>query len=178
MTIDFSKAPRTANVVVGTDASKLVDKIAERAAFERTSTRIYDGLIAKYDAEGSFEGGPLREDLVLFREQELEHQGLLSAAMRMLGQADAEPPPSSQPVLISMGLLQVVADPRTTFGQALEAVLVSELADNDSWQPLIDLAKEVGPRAMVLWFEKARREEDAHLLAMRTWVSAFVRGTA
>lgn len=49
-------AKSVGGLVSGTNPSVLVDRIAERIAFERTGVRLYDGLIAKYDARGSFNG--------------------------------------------------------------------------------------------------------------------------
>ena len=35
-----------------------MDKIGERLAFERTGTRLYEALVSKHEAFGSFPGGP------------------------------------------------------------------------------------------------------------------------
>ena len=40
-----------------------MDKLGERLAFERAGTRLYEALVSKYDAYGSFTGGPSRDDL-------------------------------------------------------------------------------------------------------------------
>src|SRR5690349_17588390 len=37
-----------------------LDKLGGRLAFERTGTRLWEGLLSKFDAYGSFEGGPER----------------------------------------------------------------------------------------------------------------------
>ena len=44
----------------GARPTQFVDKLGERLAFERTGTRLYEALISKFDATGSFAGGPTR----------------------------------------------------------------------------------------------------------------------
>lgn len=53
--------------ITGKKPTVLLDRVAERMAFERTGVRLYEGLLTKYDALGSFDGGPSRADLELFR---------------------------------------------------------------------------------------------------------------
>jgi hypothetical protein len=49
--------------------SEFLDKLGERLAFERTGTRLYEGLLAKFDAVGSYDGGPTRELLTEFHDE-------------------------------------------------------------------------------------------------------------
>ena len=53
----------------------------------------------------------------------------------------------------SIGLLQVVSDPKTTVDQSLHAILVAELADNAGWEELIALAREMGQDDMTRQLE-------------------------
>ena len=52
----------------------------------------------------------------------------------------------------SMGIMQVITDPRTTVPQCLSAILTAELADNAGWELLIQLANEMGQDDMVAQF--------------------------
>ncbi len=49
----------------------------------------------------------------------------------------------------------MVADPRSTISQALNALLTAEPADNAGWEPLIKLAREHGEDEMAQDFEQA-----------------------
>ena len=69
----------------------------------------------------------------------------------------------------SIGLLQVVSDPKTTVDQSLHAILVAELADNAGWEELIALAREMGQDDMTRQFEGALQEERQHLACVRRW---------
>ena len=58
-----NKVRTAAKAVTGAKPTLLMDKLGERLAFERTSTRLYEALVSKCDACGSFEGGPSQADL-------------------------------------------------------------------------------------------------------------------
>jgi hypothetical protein len=71
-----------------------------------------------------------------------------------------------------MGLLQVIADPRTSLPQNLEALLIAELADNDSWRLLVELASIYDQHEIVADFRVAGLEEQRHLDHCRRWLSS------
>jgi hypothetical protein len=81
------------------------------------------------------------------RAEELAHFHLLCEAAITLG-ADptAQTPCADVAATASMGLLHVVADPRTTLAQSLNAILTGELTDNAGWDLLTELAQEAGYR--------------------------------
>src|SRR5688572_3815190 len=62
-----------------------LDKLGERFAFERTGVRLYEGVLAKLQAYGSYEGGPQEEDLERIREQELVHFQALAECIIQCG---------------------------------------------------------------------------------------------
>jgi hypothetical protein len=68
-----------------------------------------------------------------------------------------------------MGLMQVLADPKTTVAQSLHAILVAEMTDNVAWEELIGLTAAAGNDDLVGRFTKARDEEMEHLEKVRTW---------
>jgi hypothetical protein len=71
-----------------------------------------------------------------------------------------------------------LTDPRTTLTQCLDTMLVVELADNDGWALLIQLADVIGHAEMVARFRVALLEENDHLLRVRTWILSAVGGQA
>ena len=161
----------------GHQSNVLVDKLGERLQFERTGTRIYDALLAKFDAAAVHEGGPTRIDLEQFREEEHRHYVLVRDAIRQLGADPTAVTPCADLVAIAgLGWVQVVTDPRTTLTQALDIVLVAELADNDSWHLLIDLTQALGFRDLAAEFRGALAEEDIHLTRVRGWIASALLG--
>lgn len=163
----------------GQKAAVFINLLGERLAFERTGVRLYDAVIAKFDACGGFDGGPTREDLMSFREAELRHFALVHDAIEKLGGDPTVMTPNADIVGVqATGLLQVVSDPRTCVEQCLLALLTAELVDNDGWAMLIELADAMGHDDMAEAFEEAKREEDHHLASMRQWLSAFVGSEA
>lgn len=156
-----------------------LDKLGERLAFERTGVRLYDGLISKYDVLGSWEGGPTRELLAEFRDDELRHFHVLKSAMESLGADPTALTPSGDIVGVEgMGLVQVINDPRTTLPQALHAQLVAELADGEGWDMLVSLAEALGHDAMADDFRDAMRAEEKHLAHVRQWVAGHASMSA
>jgi hypothetical protein len=65
------------------------------------------------------------------------------------------------------GVTQVLTDPRTTFLQSLEAILVIELTDNACWEALTELAQGAGQDELVRQFAETRATEEEHLLKVR-----------
>jgi hypothetical protein len=147
----------------------LVDKLGERLAFERSGSRLYDALIAKC-ASLPDPGLPL-DELRAIRDDEIRHFRLVAEAIESLG-ADptAQTPCADAMGVATMGLMQVVTDPRTTVAQSLDAALIAELADNAGWDLLCDLARRSGHDAIAERFESARLAEQAHLDTVRGWL--------
>lgn len=106
---------RTAlGMLQGHKPAVLLDKLGERLAFERTGVRLFDGLLAKFEAGGSWPGGPTMEELVRFREHELEHLTLMKEALEGLGADPTAMTPSADIAGVEgLGVLQVITDPRT-----------------------------------------------------------------
>ncbi|XXY52925.1 ferritin-like domain-containing protein [Sorangium sp. So ce269] len=160
-------------LIQGRPPALLIDKLGERLQFERSGTRLYEALLAKYDAEGSFEGGPTRADLEAIRDDELRHFALLARAMERLGADPTAMTPGADVIgLASAGVLAVAVEPRINFGQSLQALLVAELTDNDSWRMLIDLATAYGQDEMAAEFRVAEQHEMRHLELVRAWLSS------
>ena len=163
----------------GESANVLIDKMAARLAFERTGTRLYDAALVKLEAGRPHEGGPTRADLALIRDQEMAHAALLVECMEKLG-ADptAMTPGADIQAVATSGVMQVATDPRTTLTQTLEALLIAELTDNDSWLLLTDLAERMGQTEMAEQFQRALDQEEEHLTKVRAWLTRAVTGQA
>lgn len=154
--------------LAGRNAEVLIDKLGGRLAFERTGTRLYEAFINKCLIRESESAQLPLDRLQRFREEETAHMELLWEALRQLG---ADPtcvtPMADINGVASVGLMQIVSDPRTSVVQCLHAIHVAELVDNDGWQLLIKLSIEVGQNDIAEQFKQAMAEEDQHLALVR-----------
>lgn len=155
----------------GHSPTVLVDKLGERLAFERTGTRLYDALLSKREgADGDAELPPMA---LLQRFRDDEHRHFLAVRDVILGlgaDPTAQTPAADVASVASAGLLQVVSDPRTSFQQSLEAVLIAELSDNTCWETLVELVREAGLEVEAERFERCLMQEEEHLAEVRQWV--------
>ena len=153
----------------------LFDKLSERLAFERMGTRLYEALINKCDVMGESSPGPTLAQLRQIHDEELQHFLLLNRAIQTLGGDPTVMSPCADVAgVASLGILQVLADPRTTVTQCLQAILTAELTDNDGWRMLIDLSDNLGHTEFADAFRNALRNEEDHLANVRGWVSERV----
>ena len=166
-------------MIQGHKPTVFIDKLGERLAFERTGTRLYEALMVKLEAGTPHEGGPTMADLEHIRDEELKHFAILRDAIERLG-ADptAMTPCADVTAVASLGLIQVLSDPRTTLTQCLDAILIAELTDNDAWLVLADLADGLGFDDLASQFRVALAEEEEHLARVRMWLGTAVRGQA
>lgn len=179
--------PGTVRSVVSTGVSKLkgekpevlLDKLGERLAFERTGTRLYEALIAKCEMTPDTGLVPPLAELQRIHDEEAQHFHMLAEVLEGMG-ADptAQTPCADVSAVMSQGIMQVVTDPRTTIPQSLNAILVAELADNASWEMLLQLAEETGHDEMAERFRAALAEEEQHLASVRQWLTAAVSNEA
>lgn len=152
----------------------LLDMLSDRVAFERSGTRLYESLIRK--AEASDVAAPMIKDLKHIYSEELEHFLMLSDMVTALGGDPTVLSPSADVSgVVSHGVMQVVADPRTTFVQSLQAILTAELTDNDGWQMLKEFFAAQGYEAEAKKCAKALEEEQEHLVKIRTWIKALLQ---
>lgn len=182
----------------GDTPSIFMDKIGERIAFERGGTRLYEALITKYQGvhalgeevlvpaeqlravDGSMGGvgvpgeAPLAT-LMRIRSEELEHFRMLGEAMvKMGGDPTAQTPCADVTATASMGIIQVVTDPRTTLAQCLNAMLTAELTDNAGWELLVQLAEDAGESELAGRFLGALAQEQEHLAIVKGWLTVLV----
>lgn len=154
----------------------LLDKLGERLAFERSGTRLYDALIAKFETIGGPDAMTV-EDLDNIREEEASHFALVANAIDSIGGDPTSQTPGADLVGVeSAGLLQVVTDPRTTMAQSLHAILVAEMTDLAGWKMLVALAEDQGHDALAAGFRMALDEERVHLQLVRSWFEQATMG--
>ncbi len=168
-----SMARTAVKAVTGAQPVLFLDKLGERLAFELAGRRLYEGLCAKHEAYGGFEGGPSVEDLWHVADEELRHATIVRRAIeKMGGDPTAVTPSANVHAVASLGLAKVVTDARTDLAQSLEAILVAELADNDCWAALVELARGAGDDDLAAEFENALETEREHLEKVRAWIAA------
>jgi ferritin-like protein len=184
--------------MAGSHPSIFIDKIGERIAFERGGTRLYDALLTKYKAlqasgdglppardalasqSSEFHMAPLANESALdtlerIRAEEVQHFQLLVDALRQLGGDPTAQTPCADIVAVSsMGLVQVLNDPRTTMAQCLNAMLTAELTDNAGWELLATLAEDAGEEELTGKFLGALSQEQAHLVIIKSWLAYLV----
>jgi rubrerythrin len=170
-------AKQAVAAVTGQQPLVLLDKLAERLAFERSGTRLYETLLLKFQQEGGFDGGPNLEELETIHRDELEHFHTLVQFVEQLGgDPTAVTPSANVGAVASMGIVQLVCDPRVSFGESLEAMLIAELVDHECWKTLRELAREAGNEELEQFAERAEAAEDMHLQWVRSWVQARTLG--
>jgi rubrerythrin len=185
--------------LAGGQPTILMDKLGERLAFERTGIRLYEALITKHkaalqdgtaavltpvvlpaEAEGADQAAPVppADVLMRLRADELAHFALVAQAIRQLGgDPTAQTPCADVSAVASMGILQVLHDPRTTLAQCLNAMLTAELTDNAGWELLIQLTKDAGEAELAGQFTEALAQEARHLDIIKTWLNDLVAST-
>jgi ferritin-like protein len=164
-------------LISGARPQVFIDKLAERAAYERGGTRLYDALIVKFQSTGDSTSGATMADLTKIRADEVAHFHLVVDAIRSLGGDPTAQTPSADIVGIeTMGLMQVLNDPRTTFTDCLNAMLIAELTDVDAWNLLATLAEGIGEDDLAQQFREALLAENHHLQLVRSWYQQAVIG--
>lgn len=164
----------------GNDPKLLLDKLGERLAFERTGTRLYDALLVKCESDPDTMVSSMSLDAVLqIRDDELAHFRQLTQAIESLGgDPTAQTPCADLAGVESMGLMQVLSDPRTSLTQSLHAILTAELVDNTGWEMLIALAENQGQKDMADEFRICLQEEQEHLENVQRWFNEATLGKA
>jgi ferritin-like metal-binding protein YciE len=168
-----------AKMLTGRRPQVFIDKLAERLAFERGGTRLYDAVCAKAMAHTDDSSKVSAQELLEIRNEEASHALLLKECLETLGADPTAQTPCADLVGVeTMGLLQAASDPRTTLAQTLHAALAAELIDNEGWEDLIALAREMGHDDMATRFKAALDEEGVHLTKIRNWYALLTMETS
>src|ERR1043165_6184721 len=148
----------------------VLEKLSERLAFERMGTRLYEALYNKCEALGETLPGPTLEEIQEIGSEELEHFILINDTIAGLGGDPTVESPCADVIgVASLGIMQVLTDPRTTIPQCLSAMLTAELPDNAGRELFIELADNLGYDEMKTEFETCLQHEERHLQNVRNW---------
>lgn len=154
----------------------LLDKLGERAAYERTGTRLYDAMLAKLPNLERLPEGIDETAIRQIRDEEASHFALLTEAIEALGgDATVQTPCADVTGVQGMGLMQAINDPRATLSQALQTLLAAELIDVASWELLIALSDQLGHEEWSNRFALALEAENRHLMNVRRWLEASLQ---
>lgn len=165
------------SMIAGNQPQIFIDKLGERLAFERTGTRLYDALMAKFEGSEDQKLSMTVDELQKIRDEEGRHFMIVADAIESIGGDPTVQTPCADLVGVeSIGLLQVVSDPRTTLAQSLHAMLVAEMTDQAGWELLIALADEQGHASIVSDFNQALAEERRHVAQVRAWFEEATLG--
>jgi rubrerythrin len=168
-------AKAVVQAIKGNSAMAFLDLLGERLAFERTGTRLYDALLIKLEGADPRASGPTREQLEEMRDDELRHFALLREAIETLGGDPTVVTPSADLIGVSgSGWVQAMTDPRTTLSEGLKVILAAELADNDGWETLVEVAAGLEQEELAAQFREAALDEESHLTRVRAWVTLAV----
>jgi ferritin-like protein len=168
-----------AQALAGNKLHVLLDKLGERAAYERSGTRLYDAAILKMSSETALPKGMTLAALQEIRDEEAAHFAMLSDAIEKLGGDPTTQTPCADVAGVqSMGLFQVMSDPRTTVAQALQTLLSAELIDVASWELLIQLIEGFGQDELAERFAAALSAETRHEATVRGWLATALEESA
>ncbi|HZN05825.1 MAG TPA: ferritin-like domain-containing protein [Pyrinomonadaceae bacterium] len=153
----------------------LLDKLGERLAFERMGTRLYEALLNKCQTLGEQTPGPTLQEIEHIGSEELEHFLMLNRIITDIGGDPTVVSPGADVAgVASLGIMQVLTDPRSSMPQCLQALMTAELTDNAGWELLIELADGLGYNDIKTEFETALVHEEEHLQNVRDWLSDMV----
>jgi len=103
---------------------------------------------------------------------------LCEAMVKLGGDPTAQTPCADSVATASMGLIQVLTDPRTTLAQCLNAILTAELTDNAGWELLVPLVEEAGEEELAGRFLAALADEQEHLAIVKGWLMSLLADSA
>jgi rubrerythrin len=165
-------------MMTGNRPQAFVDKLAERLAYERGGTRLYDAAMVKFMEHSNELKGVSVADLEKIRDEEANHAALIVECIEELGADPTAQTPCADLVGVqTMGLMQAITDPRTTLAQTLNSLLIAELGDEAGWETLIAFAEQIGQTDMVTRFREAEAHEQEHVFKVRSWYESLTLET-
>jgi hypothetical protein len=155
----------------------LLDVLGERLGQARTFARLQELARLHLEAHGPSAETPPLEGLEELRRQTLVHLDVVREAITQAGGDATQLTPSARVhATAASGLLQVVADPRTSVRHVLEMLLIASLTDNAGWEVLVPLLRESGHREQAERFEEAHRTAAFQLATLRGWLERNLGG--
>jgi rubrerythrin len=146
----------------------LVDKLCERLAVETGGVGIYQAAIAKIDDP------TVAARLRHFMQEEAEHRDLLAAYLDKIGVTDRETPSARLAKHEGDAYLKLIGEAEMP-AQVLNILLTVELMDENGWEMIINLGRDVGDDEMVSTLNEALQEEKEHLRGVRGMLAQMNR---
>jgi rubrerythrin len=163
----------------GNKALVYMDKLGARLAFERSGARLYEALLPRVERGPTWEGGPTVREVLHIHTDELQHfQMLVQCVEELGGDPTVQTPSADVSATASLGVVQVLGDPRVSLRHALDGILIAELVDTESWSMLIDLATSLGHAKHARSFQAAFEAEERHLSKVRGWLKSAMLAEA
>ncbi|MDR0182143.1 ferritin-like domain-containing protein [Lysobacter arvi] len=156
----------------------LLDKLGERAAYERSGARLYDAFLQRLSAgvDAALPGDMSLELVQTIRNDEVAHFTLLVEAIEKLGgDPTVQTPCADMTAVTGMGLIQAMNEPRATLAQGLQVLMAAELIDVASWELLIALATQLDQAELADRFTAALNAENVHLERVRGWLQGALQ---
>jgi len=146
----------------------LVDTLCERLAVETGGIEIYEAAIAK------IEDPTMVPRLKHFMLQEAKHCDLLVVYLDKLGVLDRDTPSARLAKLEGQAYLKLIAEAQTP-AQVLNILVTFELMDENAWEMIINLGRDVHDDEMVRTLNVALKEEKEHLRTVRGMLVEMTR---
>ena len=148
----------------------LADKLCERLAVETGGVDIYRAAIEK------IEDRAVAARLTRFMQDEADHRDLLDAYLTRLGVEDSDRQTPSARLARHEGeaYLGLVGEAETP-AQLLNILLTVELMDENGWEMIINLGRDLGDDELVRTLDAALQEEKEHLRGVRGMLAQMTR---
>ena len=146
----------------------LVDKLCERLAVETGGVDIYKAVIAKMNDRD------VTTRLEKFMRDEAQHRDMLSRYLDGLGVDNRETPSARLARLEGEAYLKLIGEAQTP-AQVLNILLTVELMDENGWEMIIDLGRDLHDDELVRTLNAALRDEKEHLRGVRGMLATMTR---
>lgn len=146
----------------------LVDKLCERLAVETGGVDIYQAAIAKIRDRA------MAARLERFLRDEVAHRDLLSGYLDRLGVGDRETPSARLARMEGAAYLELIGE-ASTEAQVLNILFTVELMDENGWEMLVDLGRDLHDDEMVHTLKSALGDEKEHLRGVRGMLAGATR---
>ena len=148
----------------------LVDKLCERLAVETGGVDIYQAAIAKLNDPTMV--GRLQH----FMQEEAKHRDLLATYLDKLGVEERETPSARLAKHEGEAYLKLIAEADTP-AQILNIMLTIELMDENGWEMIINLGRDIHDDDMVRTLSVALKDEKEHLRGVRGMLALVTRAS-
>lgn len=146
----------------------LVDKLCERLAVEKSGVEIYQAVLAKL-------GDPsIARRLERYQQEEAAHRDLLASVLERMGVTERETPSARLAMHEGQAYLRLIEEAETP-AQLLNILLTVELMDENGWEMIVNLARDLGDEELARACNGALKDEKEHLRGVRGMTAQRVR---